>query len=309
MMSLTSGHVVAIMGATATGKTKVAVQLAESLGGEIVSMDSRQVYRAFEIGTAKPSASDRRRIPHHLIDILDPSDIGNVGRHIRLVDSALQEIFAEKKMAFLVGGTGLYFRAYFDGLIDVDIPSDQLRAIRQELDKKTTSDLYLELTDVDSIRAAELSANDRVRISRALEVYRSTGKTHSKHLEMQPPPENRPPDLRIVLTLPRAMLRERIAQRTREMFQAGWVEEVAGLIAKGLTLETPAMNSLGYRSIAQAILAGDDPYQMSDRVITLTHQYAKRQETFFRSLPDAHWIDVNDTKPVDNIKQLIAQWV
>ena len=309
-MSTTPGHVVSILGATATGKTEVAIRLAELFAGEIVSMDSRQVYRGFDIGTAKPTREDRRRVRHHLVDILQPSETNSAGHHIRLAKQSVKDIQSRGKLPFLVGGTGLYFRAFFFGLIDVDIPDEELQTIRRSLEGKTASELHDELEVVDPIRAGELSTNDRVRISRALEVYLSTGKTHTQYLKEQARAASPgvAGDLRLVLTMPRSQLRDRIAERTKFMYGKGWVEEVAGLLGQGLTLGTPAMNSLGYASIAEAIVAGNDPFATLESVITLTQRYAKRQETFFRSLPDARWIHTTEGVALDSIRGLIEEW-
>jgi tRNA dimethylallyltransferase len=309
-MSSTSGHVVAIMGATATGKTEVAIQLAEEFAGEIVSMDSRQVYRGLDIGTAKPSRSQLERVRHHLIDTLHATETNSAGHHLSVVEEAIADIRARGKLPFLVGGTGLYFRAFFCGLIDIDTSEDDLKSIRAGLEGKTTEALYAELGAVDALRAQELSPNDRVRISRALEVYLTTGRPHSEHLDEHRRAGGRRigDDLRIVLTLPRSALRERIAQRTGEMFREGWVEEVVTLLGSGCAPEAPAMNSLGYRSIAEAVLAGTDPLAMIDPVTRLTQQYAKRQETFFRSIPGAHWVDIGERDAADKLRGLVASW-
>jgi tRNA dimethylallyltransferase len=306
-MKSTTGHVVAVMGATATGKSEVAMRLADAFDGEIVSMDSRQVYRGLNIGTAKPSSRDQTRIAHHLIDIMDPVEANSAGRHIRLVREVLADLTSRGRLPLLVGGTGLYFRAFFHGLIDATVPEDELASIRRELAVKTTSELYEELSSVDPKRAGRLSARDRVRIARALEVYHSTGRTITHHIAKQER-NARVDDLQIVLTMPRAALRSRIAERTKEMYTQGWVDEVRGLLADGYTLDTPAMNSLGYSIIAGAIVSGASPESTLDHVITTTQQYAKRQETFFRSMPAAHWIDTTSDDAVDNIKKLIKNW-
>ncbi len=307
-MNPTSAHVVAIMGATATGKTEVAIELAEMFAGEIVSMDSRQVYRGLDIGTAKPSAAQLERIRHHLINTLDPVESSSAGTHLRLVDEVIANIRSRDKLPFLVGGTGLYFRAFFDGLIDIDASEDELKSIRAGLEGKATLELYAELGAVDPARSRELSPNDRVRISRALEVYLTTGRTHSEHLDEHRRREGRAThnDLRIVLTLPRPALRERIAQRTVKMFRMGWVEEVAGLLETGCVSDAPAMNSLGYRSIADALQNGADPMATMGQVITLTQQYAKRQETFFRSIREAHWVDIGEPDAGDKLRSFIT---
>ena len=160
------GNGIAIMGATATGKSEVAIRLAERFNGEIISMDSRQVYRGLDIGTAKVSRHDRSRVPHHLIDILDPEDRNSAGKHLALVREMSTAIAGRGKVIILAGGTGLYFRALFEGLIDAGIPEEELTSIRAELSSKSTNDLRAELERVDPERANQLSANDRIRIAR-----------------------------------------------------------------------------------------------------------------------------------------------
>ncbi|MFQ5510331.1 MAG: tRNA (adenosine(37)-N6)-dimethylallyltransferase MiaA [Candidatus Krumholzibacteriia bacterium] len=301
---MTSYPGVAIMGATASGKSRVAIELARSFGGEIISMDSRQVYRGLDIGTAKVAEADRDRVAHHLIDVLDPDEANNAGRHVARALDVAEGIAAAGGIPFFVGGTGFYFRVLFEGLIHVRIPEADLEAIRGRLGDWATGALYAELLRRDPERAGELSRNDRVRIMRALEIHDYTGKPHSRLIKEQ---KRRHPwcGLRIVLTLPRARLRRRIADRTREMFESGWVEEVRGLLASGVRPDAPAMGSLGYAVIARAIIAGGAPDACVDEVITQTQQYAKRQETFFRSVGGAHWVDVTATEPVSVIAGLI----
>jgi len=285
-------RVIAIMGATATGKTAAAVSLCEQLGGEIVSMDSRQVYRGMDIGTGKPSAGELDRARHHLIDILDPRERGSAGRHAAMAAAAIEDIASRGRVALLVGGTGLYFRALFGGLVDVVIPTDALEGIRDSQRDRDTASLYEELQLGDPDRAAELSPNDRVRISRALELMAWTGRPVSELYAEQKRQGARYEAVSVVLTLPRALLRGRIATRTRSMFDAGWPHEVRGLLDAGVEPDAPGMLSLGYAEIARALIEGRSASGQVEDVITRTQQYAKRQETFFRGDPDAVWLDV-----------------
>ena len=293
------------MGATATGKSDLAVRLAEEFGGEIVSMDSRQIYRGFDIGTGKMSSADRARVPHHLVDILDPIETASAGAHLALADRAWAEIAARGRTAFFVGGTGLYFRVLFRGLIEAPASGGEQKRIREELAEKTTGELYDYLTAIDPERAAALSPGDRVRIARAIEIQRLTGRRHSELLESQSGGREWH-GVKMVLTYPRDLLRRRIAERTREMFDAGWVEEVRTLLSRGIGVESPAMGSLGYGVIARAILEGKEPRATLPEVITLTQQYAKRQETFFRSESDARWIDMSKSAAAAEARALVA---
>jgi tRNA dimethylallyltransferase len=296
---------VAIMGATATGKSDLAVVLAEEFGGEIVSMDSRQLYRGFDIGTGKMSLSDRSRVPHHLVDILDPNETASAGAHLARADEAWAQISARGRNAFFVGGTGLYFRVLFRGIIEVPASGGEQEKIRGELSPKSTAELYDRLVEIDPDRAAALSPTDRVRIIRAIEVHALAGRPHSELISALSGQRNWG-GLKIVLTLPREILRRRIAERTRGMFESGWADEVRSLLAGGVGIEAPAMGSLGYGVIARAILEGKDPQTTLPEVVTLTQQYAKRQETFFRSEPDARWVDMSRPSAAAEARGLVA---
>ena len=281
------------MGATATGKSRLGISIAEEFDGEIISMDSRQAYRGLDIGTGKVGAAERARAPHHLLDTLDIHETGSAGAHIAEAERLIREIAARGRLPVLVGGTGLYFRALFGGLVPVTIPREELTRIRASVAGRTTPDLYDELRRRDPARASALSPNDRVRITRALELITYTGLPVS---ELYAQPRTGGGDIRyhkLVLTMPRAALRARIAERTRELFAAGWIDEVRGLLAQGVAPDAPGMQSLGYGMIAAALVRGGDARACLPGVITLTQQYAKRQETFFRSEKDAVWIDVS----------------
>jgi tRNA dimethylallyltransferase len=300
---------VAIMGATATGKSELGIELAQRLGGEIISMDSRQVYRGMDIGTGKVTREQRNLVPHHLLDILDPHQLNSAGQHAALARQAIVDISDRGITAFLAGGTGLYFDALYNPLIDVSIPPAQRESIHAAFNGLETEQLYEELRGVDPKRAAELSPNDRLRITRALEVFMATGTPQSEHFKEQGKRAGEYDFLKIVLTMPREMLRDRIAKRTRAMFAAGWVDEVRGLLEAGYSVEAPGMNSLGYRDIAEAIIEGVDPSDTVDTVQTLTQQYAKRQETFFRKDSEATWIDVTQRGFIERVEGMVRAFL
>jgi tRNA dimethylallyltransferase len=302
----TTRRTVAIMGATATGKSDLAIRVAMRFGAEIISMDSRQVYRGLDIGTGKVSAEERRLVAHHLIDTLDPQDANSAGAHVDLARGLCDAISSRGNAVFFVGGTGLYFRILFRGIIDAATPSEEKARVRRELAAYTTEELHRRLAHVDPDRAKALSPRDRVRIVRALEIALITGRTYTEHVTAQarPSPWRW---LKVVLTLPRALLRERIAERTREMYERGWTDEVGALIARGIGLDAPAMRSLGYDVIARSIVTGGDPRATLEKVITITRQYAKRQETFFRGESDALWFDVSRTGAFDEIERRVGE--
>ena len=297
------------MGATATGKSRLAISLAQAHDGEIVSMDSRQTYRGLDIGTGKVSAADRARVPHHLLDMLDVTESGSAGRHVAAADVAIRNIATRGRLPILAGGTGLYFRALFGGLVPVVIPREELARIRASFAERETHALHDELARKDPARAAAISVNDRVRVTRALELIAYTGTPVS---DLYAQPRSAAGDivfLKLVLSMPREKLRERIAERTRELFEAGWVDEVRELLARGTPLDAPGMQSLGYGPIAAALSAGRNPLECLEEVITATRQYAKRQETFFRSEKDALWLDVSVAGGYERAHSLVGAFV
>jgi tRNA dimethylallyltransferase len=300
---------IAIMGATATGKSRLAIHLAFEQGGEVISMDSRQVYRGFDIGTGKVTRDQLAMVPHHLIDVADPSEVWSAGKHATAAEAAVREIDSRGKVAILAGGTGLYFRALFGGLVDVSIPADEVARIRATFEGVGTEELYQRLRDADPIRANELSANDRVRITRALELFIYTGVPASELYAQQPERASDIEYFKLVLSCPRGLLRERIAARTKALFDAGWVNEVSHLLRTGISEVSPAMNSLGYRTIASALHGGMLSPSLIDLVVTETQQYAKRQETFFRSERDAVWIDVSEDAWESRARELVGAFL
>ncbi len=298
---------IAVMGATCTRKSHLAVVLAEAFNGEIISMDSRQVYRGMDIGTAKASKDQRGGIVHHLLDILDPDQEGNAGTHAVLACEVMEQILNASRVPILAGGTGFYFRALFEGLIEINISTERLAVERNELNKRSIEGLYQQLQLVDPARAREVSPNDRVRITRALEVFNITDKPISEHFKNTEPCTSRRP-LKIILTMPRFDLRNRIAKRCREMFQAGWIDEVKMLLSSGYSSSSPGMNSLGYREICIALETGRDPRTEIDRIIDLTRQYAKRQETFFRKEQNAVRFDATSGEFPENVITYAARF-
>lgn len=297
------------MGATATGKSHLALALAEEFNGEIVSMDSRQAYRGLDIGTGKVDSDARQRVPHYLLDYLDVNETGNTGRHIALAETAIRDIAARGKVPFLVGGTGLYFRALFSGLVDISIPREDLERIRAGFEERETAELYEELQRLDPERAAAVSRADRVRITRALELIMYTATPATELYARQGKAAGDIAYLKVVLSMPREILRERIAARTRELFDAGWVKEVSALVAGGVSPNAPGMKSLGYADIADALVQREDPGEVFDRVVTITRQYAKRQETFFRSEKDAVWLDMTHADAAERARALVSAFL
>jgi tRNA dimethylallyltransferase len=277
-----------LLGPTASGKSAVALALAERLPLEIVSVDSAQVYRGMDIGTAKPDAAERARVPHHLIDVVDPTDWYSAGR---FRDDALRlvpEIHARGRIPLLAGGTMLYFRALTEGIADLPKSDPALRAqIEAEAAREGWPAMHARLAKLDPEIAARLEPTDAQRIERALEVHRMAGEPLSalqrRHASTELPFET----LRIALEpSDRAALHGRIADRFRAMLRAGLLEELQGLRRRyALSERLPSMRAVGYRQAWQT-LEGDQPVEtLEARGIAATRQLAKRQLTWLRSMP------------------------
>lgn len=281
--------VVAIVGPTASGKTALSLELAGLLDVEIVNADALQVYRGLDIGTAKPSADEQRRVPHHLIDILEPDESYSAGDFARRARTAIADIEGRGKVALVVGGSGLYLRALFEGLKELPRHQPEVRkALQAELESEGLARLYAELGAIDPESAERLRPGDTQRILRALEVYRSSGKTLSWWLR-QDSGEARIERLMIGLTLPRTILYDRIAVRVRDMVRRGWVYEVAALLKFGTSPSAPAFQAIGYRQMVQHLEGRSTLEAATDEAILATRQYAKRQETWFRRERDLAW--------------------
>ena len=279
--------VLALLGPTATGKTGLAVQLAEQLDGEVVSVDSALVYRGMDIGTAKPTAEERRGIPHHLIDILEPTETWSAAAFRAAALDCIEAIHARGRLPILAGGTMLYFKALFEGLAELPEADPALRArLEAERAERGLAALHDELATVDPEAAARIRPTDPQRILRALEVWRLTGVPLSEHHRCQQA-QGFPHPLLALGLMPqdRALLHRRIAKRFDAMLEAGFVDEVRRLRARGdLHPGLPALRSVGYRQ-AWAFLEGEyDADTFRHKAIVATRQLAKRQITWMRGM-------------------------
>lgn len=280
---------IVVHGATASGKTSLAVQVAERFSGEIVSCDSVAVYRELEIGTAKPSAEERARAPHHMLDIVSPDQPYTAGDYSRDARAVLAEIVARGGMPIVAGGTGLYVRALLDGLFPGPQRSEELRERLRELDR-TRGENYLAriLRRLDAVSAERIHPNDTTKIIRAIEVTLAARQPMSEAWRVGRDLLSGYRVTRIGLDPSRAALYERINERAAAMFRGGLVEETAGLLEK-YGVDCRPLASLGYRQAAM-LLRGELSMENAIAATQQGHRnYAKRQKTWFRREPDVHW--------------------
>jgi len=300
-------RLVAIVGPTAIGKSELALALAQRLGGEIVSADSRQVYRHLDIGTAKPGKEELALVPHHLIDIVNPDENFSLAQYQRLAYQTIADIQQRNKIPFLVGGSGLYIWAAIEGWVIPEVPPDL--EFRRSLEKTAfeagADRLYEELLEIDPESAQKIGRRNVRRIIRALEVKKKTGVPLSRLQGKRKPPFSA---LIIGLTTDRIGLYRRIDLRVDEMIRQGLVEEVQKLLDAGYDLSLPAMSGIGYRQ-AGLYLKGELPLSVAIQKIKFeTHRFARHQYAWFR-LQDRRikWFDVK--QPVDSeLYELLAKF-
>lgn len=290
-------RVICIVGPTGVGKTAMALELADRWGGEIVSADSMQVYRHMDIGTAKPTPEERRRIPHHLLDVVDPDETFDASRYYDLARAVIALLHRQKRPVFIVGGTGLYIRALLGGLIDGPGANEVLRReLKQEINQKGKVYLYQRLRTMDPGAADRIHPHDGVRIIRALEVLELTGRSIVAHQQEHRFREAPYKALRIGLHLDRERLKDRIERRTDRMIAEGFVEEVRRLLDMGYGESLKTMQSLGYRNLV-SFLAGRQILEEAVRQIKRDScRYAKRQMTWFAADPEVEWFDPGDVE-------------
>lgn len=297
----------AIVGPTASGKSHLAVQAALHLQGEIVNCDSMQMIRHLDLGTAKPSLEERRKVPHHLYDVIEPDEYYSAGRYMKEGRRLCHEIAARGKVPVVVGGTGLYLRSLLEGLFEGPGPSPTLRRRLQRIaERKGTPYLHRWLERKDPAGAAEIAPGDRIRLVRALEVYYLTGQPISR-LQARRQPLEGFRVLKVGLGLPRPELYGRINRRVEQMFEQGLLEEVRGLLDRGYSPECKGFEALGYRQ-AVAVLRGEMDLQEAIRQTQQeSRRYAKRQLTWFRREKQIRWLDRAGEDPA--ALQTLLAWV
>ena len=277
---------IVLSGPTASGKSSLALALAREFPLEIVNADSLQVYRHFDIGTAKPTAAERSEVPHHLIDVADPGEPYDAGRYVREAERAIGEIRGRGKVPMLVGGTGMYIRALLRGLDP--FPSDP--RVRKELSRRWEAEggaaLHAELARIDPGTSGKVHPSDRLRVLRALEIAAVAGVPPSRARASWSSPEARHGCLFLALWPDRETLNRGIDARTEGMFRRGLLEEVRGLLAMGFDRSLKPMRALGYRHAAAHLLDGVPLSETIEAVKRDTRRYAKRQVTWLSSEPD-----------------------
>ncbi|MCK4839820.1 MAG: tRNA (adenosine(37)-N6)-dimethylallyltransferase MiaA [Desulfobulbaceae bacterium] len=290
-------RIVAIVGPTAVGKTKLVLELANHLDGEIVNVDSMQIYRFMDIGTAKPSREEQRTVRHHLLDIVNPDEEYNVSCFVNDAERVCSDIISRGKRPILTGGTGLYLKGFQEGVFDIagDEAALQLRAkLENELLGKGRAHLFGRLQKCDSVSAARIHPNDTYRLLRTLQVFEQTGIPWSVHLARQQQAvidSSHRSILKIGLTCDREQLYERINKRTRKMFEIGLLDEVRSLLDMGYGPDLKAMQSIGYRH-AVKFLAGEWDKDEALRIMARdTRRYAKRQFTWFKKDQQISWFN------------------
>jgi tRNA dimethylallyltransferase len=284
---------IVVVGPTAVGKTATAIRLADEFQGEIISADSRQVYRGLDIGTAKPTPEEQALAVHHLIDVVDPDQVLGLAEFQELAYAAINDALSRNRTPLLVGGTGQWVKGVIEGWGVPRVPPDLvLRAeLKAEAERAGPLALHARLAEVDSDAAARIDYRNVRRVIRALEVYLKTGVPFSHHRRAQPPSYR---TLQIGLTMSREMLYARVDARVDRMLEKGLLAEVTTLVAQGYRLDLPAMSGLGYRQIGQH-LAGEISLDEAIRLIKKeTRRFVRQQHNWFRlDDPAIHWFDVS----------------
>jgi tRNA dimethylallyltransferase len=288
-------EIVLVVGPTAVGKSKIALELAQEIGGEIINADSQQVYRYMDIGTEKPSKAEQEMVRHHIIDVVNPDQEFNAAIFCRLAAASITDIESRGSNAIVCGGTGLYIKALTRGLFVGPAQDARIRAsLKEELETHGLNFLYNRLVNVDPAATSRIHPNDQQRIMRALEVYELTGKPMSEWQEAHGFGDQPYDTLTIGLDRERTELYERINHRCDKMIKAGLLDEVTGLVEKGYGLDLRPLKSVGYRHMGLVLkgeMSLDEALELMKRD---TRRLAKRQLTWFRGVNEIHWYHPND---------------
>jgi tRNA dimethylallyltransferase len=291
-------RVVILVGPTGVGKSKLVIELAEVFGGEVVSADSMQIYRHMDIGTAKPTIDEQKRVRHHLIDIVTPDQPFHAGLYQRLGRKIIDQLYQSGKPVWVVGGTGLYIKTLTQGIFSSPKIDPTVKGrLAQEAKEKGEDSLYQRLKRIDPKTASSLHPRDLYRTKRALEVFDSTGIPISFFREQHRFGERPYQTLKIGLEMDRLALYHRIEGRVDQMMERGFLQEVRGLMEMGYDAELKPMQSLGYKQMVQFLLLEIGWTEAVRRMKRDTRHYAKRQWTWFKNDPEIHWRNVSTDRP------------
>ncbi|MDT8895989.1 tRNA (adenosine(37)-N6)-dimethylallyltransferase MiaA [Halomonas sp. I1] len=310
-MSDTRPPAIFLMGPTAVGKTDMAIALHERLGCELISVDSAMVYRGMDIGSAKPTSRELARAPHRLIDIRDPADPYSAAAFREDARREMRRITDAGRVPLLVGGTMMYYQRLWVGEPNLPSGDPSIRAeLDREVEQRGLAALHEELSRIDPRAARRIHPNDPQRLTRALEVYRISGRSLTEHWDEQRPETFPWRTLSIGLApADRSVLHSRIAARFDAMLEAGFLDEVAGLKARhDLHARLPAMKSVGYRQAWEYLEGQVDRETLRRRGIVATRQLAKRQLTWMRGWPELHWVDILGGEPLDHVVKLVREF-
>ncbi len=304
-------RVLVVLGSTATGKSSLAMDLAEALGGEIVGCDAMQVYRGFDVGTAKPSRADRRRIPHHLIDHVDPERDYSLAEYVPEAERAIDAVLGRGRVPILVGGTGLYLRGLLRGIISAPSrdPAFRMR-LRSIVARGGGARLHRLLSRHDPTAAGRIAPADVQRLIRALELA-GEGTSWTQRLVRRgtwsAAAADRYPSLKIGLAGDPKWLSGRIDRRVERFFEEGLVDEIRQLLLRGVPRTANAFKAIGYREILAAIDSGRDPSAVTEQIGRSTRRYSKRQRTWFKKEPGVSWIDATADRQ-SLVQRVLRRW-
>ena len=292
-----------LFGPTACGKTALAVELSSRLPIEVISADSRQIYRRLDVGTAKPTAAERAAVRHHLIDCIELDETYNAARFAADAHRLVAEIHGRGKIPVVVGGAGFYLHVLRQGLFAAPFAPEVLRGVRETLTGWSTEALRRELDQRDPRRCATIHPNDRYRLSRALEICLASGTSVTALTAAAPPAERRFLEARVHIE--RAELHQRIAARCTTMLDSGWIEEVEGLLAAGHAPGLPGLRALGYPHVVAHVRGRIDRKELEERIARDTRQFARHQETWFRKARSAEPLTAGESGSAEHLATLL----
>ncbi len=309
---MTGKSTLTIVGPTAVGKTAVAIVVAQKINGEIISLDSRQIYKGMSIGTAQPSPTELDAVPHHLIGVREPNEMISAGEYADLVNDAMEDIRSRGNEPILCGGAGLYLDALTIGIFEESITDYEIRERLSKEYDKDPNPLLKKLTHIDPEYADIVHINNKKRLVRALEIFEITGKIPTEHFTNQPRHVNRSiiqSICTILLSIDRQLLVDRIRKRTKVMLQNRWIEETKKLREKYSVEEAHGLDSIGYRQICQYLDEEFTLEELEEEIVVRTRQYAKRQLTWFRNRSNPVEVNVEKFERVDDIAdEVILVW-